>query len=384
MKVLLVEPVMGSGDWHYALTMAGALADAGVAVSLATMFPIEPFPPQREDVPIYSLGLKPLGDWSRLSLVERARHHTEKIRRLQALIRDLKPDIVHLQKPLGALDFAYFKYIKSLGPRVAYTIHTPLPPRLNVVMRGRLRQADLILTHAARTKDQLAEAGIDSRRIHKIYHGNYIHLCQPRTLSPVEARRCLGLPRDARVVLFFGSIEWRKGLDRLIDAFALLAPEIDDVYLVIAGYPNEDFSVYESQMSRLGIRDRVITDLRWMAYEEMQVYFHAAMVVALPYRRISQSGVLQLAYAYERPLVVTDVGGIAEVVGEDGTGLVVRSPDAAGFATALRELLADPERAAHMGRRGRQLAETKYAWASIAMRITELYQTLVNGVGGTG
>ncbi len=375
---------MGSGDWHYALTIAGALADARVSISLATMFPIEPFPPVREDVPVYSLGLKPLGDYSRLKLVDRARHHAEKMRRLLALVKDLRPDIVHLQKPLGALDFAYLRYIKSLGPRVAYTIHTPLPPRLNLVVRGRLRQAQLILTHATRTKDQLVKAGIDPRTIHKIYHGNYIHLCQPRTLSPAAARRCLGLPRDARVVLFFGSIEWRKGLDHLIEAFALLARETEDVYLVIAGYPNEDFSVYESQMARLGIRNRVVTDLRWMAYGEMQVYFHAAMVVALPYRRISQSGVLQLAYAYERPLVVTDVGGIAEVVGEDETGLVVRTPSATDFAAALRELLANPDRAAEMGRRGRHLAETKYAWSTIAERVAGLYETLLNGTDDTG
>jgi glycosyltransferase involved in cell wall biosynthesis len=237
---------------------------------------------------------------------------------------------------------------------------------------------DLILVHDATTQRQLTEAGIPASRVRKILHGNFIHFCQPRDLSPADARRSLGLDPEARVILFFGSIEWRKGLDRLIEAFAMVSQEFNDVYLAISGYPNEDFSTYRAQIERLGIRDRVVVNLQWVPFSEMQRYFHAASMVVLPYRRISQSGILQLAYAYERPLVVTESGGIAEAVLGDGTGLVARDSRPAGIAAAIRELLSDPERATRMGRRGRVLAETKYAWSRIASDVVSFYRSICN------
>ena len=381
LRILMVEPVTGSGDWHYANMLSSALADEGVDVRLATLFPFEPVPSPRS-VPIISMGPKPpVVAWPHLVSAQRALYHVAKMRALHRVILELQPDIVHFQRPLGILDFAYFRRIRGLGPRIVYTIHTPLPPQIGRVARARLRQVDLILTHALRTKKQLMESGLPELKIKKILHGNYLHLCRPSDLSPGEARRLLGLPADARVILFFGTIEWRKGLDRLIEAFAILARRDQGLYLLIAGYPNEDFGPYERRMFSLGVRERVVVNLRWIAYSEMQEYFNAASIVALPYRRISQSGIIQLAYAYARPVVVTDVGGIGEVVSEDGTGVIAKSEDVAGIAEAIQVLLSDPERAARMGQRGRDLAGTKYAWPGVARQVVGFYR-MVHAVNG--
>jgi glycosyltransferase involved in cell wall biosynthesis len=242
-----------------------------------------------------------------------------------------------------------------------------------------LRQVDLILTHAVRTRLQLIDEGILEERIVRIPHGNYIFLCQPSDMPREEAKRSLALPSHARVLLFFGHVEWRKGLERLIEALAILAKHDQAVRLIIAGTANEDFAPYERLMGHLGVREKVFVDLRWIPYEEMQRYFNAADVVVLPYRQISQSGVIQLAYAYSRPVVVTDVGGIGEVVSEDGTGIVSESEKPEAIAHAIRQLFADPDAAARMGERGRQLAETKYAWSGIARQVAECYRALVPG-----
>jgi glycosyltransferase involved in cell wall biosynthesis len=239
---------------------------------------------------------------------------------------------------------------------------------------------DLILTHSLRTKRQLEREGIPEWRIKKILHGSYLHLCQPADLPTEEARRLLGISPDANVVLFFGSIEWRKGLDRLVDAFAILARRDRSLYLVISGYPNEDFRPYERRMRELGIRDLVKVNLNWIPYSDMQKYFNAASVVVLPYRRISQSGVIQLAYAYARPVVVTDVGGIGEIVVEDGTGIVAKSESAEDIAEAIQVLLSDPVRAASMGQLGRRLAETKYEWRHIAQQLARFYRAAGTGL----
>lgn len=378
-RVLIVEPANRSGDWHYANLLASALQEEGVEVRLATVFPFVPVP-SPHDVPIVSIGPRqPVSFWPRGAVFQRARYYAAKVKGLLEVIIRLRPSVVHFQRPLGPLDCALFMLIKRLGPRIAYIIHTPLPPRLGLLARARFRQVDLFFTHADRTKQQLVAMGIPEETIVKIVHGNYLYLCQPSDLPGDEARRLLGLPPQARVILFFGHIEWRKGLERLIEAFALLSRSETDLYLVVAGTANEDFTPYEHLMSRLGVRERVLVDLRWIPYAEMQRYFNAAFVVVLPYRFISQSGVIQLAYAYRRPVVVTDVGGISEVVSGDETGIVAQSEEPEAIAAAIRCLLADPEKATRMGERGRRLAETKYAWAGVARRVAVHYRMLEAG-----
>ncbi len=375
-KVLIVETDPGSGDWHYANMLSSALADEGVDVTLATLSPVEPVASPRT-VPIFSIGLRPpMFGWPRRLLLRRASHHVERVWRLWRLVADLRPDIIHFQRQLGVLDFAYLRYMRRLGLRLVCTVHGPLPPRMGPPTLARFKQMDLILAHARETEEQLVAVGLPRWKIKRILHGSYVHLCQPCDMSPREAKELLGIPANSRVILFFGSIEWRKGLDRLIDAFGMVAKDHPDLYLAISGYANEDFLPYEAQMSRLRIRERVTVNLDWIPYGEMQRYFNAAFMVVLPYRRISQSGVLQLAYAFSRPVVVTNVGGIGETVPEDGTGLVTKSCDAGGIAEAIRELLSDPERAERMGRRGRELAETKYSWSGIARDVARLYHKL--------
>jgi len=200
-------------------------------------------------------------------------------------------------------------------------------------------------------------------------------------MQPEEAKRLLGIPPDARVVLFFGHVEWRKGLERLIQAFDLLAVDYSDLYLVIAGTANEDFSPYQRLIAKLRARDRVVVHLGWIEFSEMQRYFNAAFVVVLPYRRISQSGVIQLAYAYRRPLVVANVGGIAEVISEDATGVVAASGEPADLADAVRQLLSSPDEAIRMGERGRVLAETKYSWSGVAREVSEYYRLVCRLTG---
>lgn len=375
-RVLIVEPANRSGDWHYANLLASALRDEGVDAQLATVFPFVRIATPR-DVPVVSIGPRqPVSFWPGYLVFHRLWYYVARVGGLFTVILRLRPAIVHFQRPIGPLDFFCFWLIRRLGLRVAYIIHTPLPPQLSLTARARFRQVDLFLTHAERTKQQLVAIGIPRDRIVRILHGNYLHLCHPSDLPGDDARRLLGLPPESRVILFFGHIEWRKGLDRLIEAFALLSREENDLRLVIAGTANENFAPYEHLITSLGIRDRVVVDLRWIPYSEMQRYFNAAFVVVLPYRLISQSGVIQLAYAYRRPVVVTDVGGIGETVYEDGTGIVAESEDPDGIARAILRLLADPALASRMGERGRQLAETKYAWSGVARDVAAHYRML--------
>lgn len=376
-RVLIVEPSSGAGDWHYANMMASALADRGIDVSLATLFPYEHIAAPRR-IPVFCIGPRPpFYRWPRPVSIQRAAHHVGKIKRVVSLVADLRPDVVHITRRLGLLDFAYFGLIKRFGPKIVFTVHMEPAPR-SLLDRARFSKVDLVLTHATRTMHEFVRRGVAASKLRRIYHGSYLHLCQPQGLSPEEARRLLDLPSSARVVLFFGSIEERKGLDCLIDAFALIADVHPDLHLVIAGKPKVDLTQYEERIRDLAIGHRVRRDLRYIPFSEMQVHFRAASVVVLPYRNVSQSGVLQLAYAYGRPVVVTDVGGLSETVLEDGTGVVASALDSRSVANAILQLLRQPEEAERMGRRARELAETKYSWSTIAEVVEAFYRGLLD------
>jgi len=142
-----------------------------------------------------------------------------------------------------------------------------------------------------------------------------------------EARAKLGW--SGRVILFFGLVRAYKGLDTLLEAFAL-GGEALHATLCVVGEFYDDRKPYDERMRALGIEGRVRVVDRYVADDEVGTYFRAADVVVLPYVSATQSAVVQTAYSFGRPVIVTRVGGLPDVVEDGVTGYVVpaRSPDA--------------------------------------------------------
>lgn len=147
------------------------------------------------------------------------------------------------------------------------------------------------------------------------------------------ARKRLGI-QARRVVLFFGYVRAYKGLDILIQAMADVVREME-VMLIVAGEFYEDREPYDRQISELGLEAcvRIVDD--YIPNEEVGWYFSAADVVVLPYLSATQSGIVQIAYALDKPVIITDVGGLPEVVLDGKTGLVVPSRDSKRLARAI-------------------------------------------------
>lgn len=380
-RILLVEPQNRGGLWHYAHALARALTRAGYGTLMATVSPYEQL--EGGQVPVNVIGSEsPRMSLPLLHAWERRLNHLGKLRRFRRLLRQYHPHVVHFNSPFGKLDFLYFRYLRITGARVVYTAHDPRPlnGKSTWFDGARHRAADAILVHSLNGVEDLAADGVERSRITQIPHGNYLHHCQMLHLSNRHAKRLVSLPDSARVVLFFGAIAPYKGLASLIDAIALLHAGGLETHLVIAGEPREDFSPYRRQIQSLNLMGHVVLDLRHIPFAELPKYFSACDLVAFPYRRIYQSGVLQLAYGYSRPVVVNDVGGLGEVVREDRTGAVAETPDARGLASAIRQVLIDPASAAEMGRRARHIAETKYSWAAVAHKIGEVYHSVDGGL----
>ena len=153
-------------------------------------------------------------------------------------------------------------------------------------------------------------------------------------LSRSEALKMLGLRESQHYVLFFGFIRDYKGLDLLFDAMADERMERLGVKLIVAGEFYGDPKPYEEQISRLEIGDRVVMHTDFIPDHEVNRYFCAADLVAQPYKSATQSGVSQIAYHFEKPMVVTRVGGLPEIVPNEKAGFVVE-PDAQHIADAI-------------------------------------------------
>jgi D-inositol-3-phosphate glycosyltransferase len=374
-RVLVIEMQSRQfGLWHYACCLARALTTGGFDVLVAAAVPFEVLDG------FDHLTVRPLGSVippgrSRVAfLVRRLINQISRFFELRRLVLTFRPHIVHLNSPTGKLDFLYFRYWRALGARVVYTAHEPNPDAgVDWFDWARLRGADAIFAHSGESVRAITAGGISPVKITRIQHGTYLDICPTPRMSRGDAKRSLGLHANADVVLFFGAIAPYKGLDVLIQSFTKVAHDNPNAHLVIAGYPHEDFAPYQQTIDASDVRQRVRVDLRYVPFAEFPKYFGAADVVVFPYRRIQQSGALQLAYAYGRPVVATNVGGLGEEVIQDRTGIIVRAEDSRALAVAIGDVLGNKDTAAEMGRRGRHLAETKYSWSAVVERVSRVY-----------
>jgi glycosyltransferase involved in cell wall biosynthesis len=153
------------------------------------------------------------------------------------------------------------------------------------------------------------------------------------TIPRDEARRQLGLAPD-RIILFFGYIRRYKGLHTLLDAMAALDPSLG-IHLVVAGEFYDGEESYRRQIAALGIGNAVTIRGDYLPNDEVARYVSAADAVVLPYLSATQSGIAQVAYNFDTPVIATDVGGLAEVVRDGVTGLVVPPADPQALAGAI-------------------------------------------------
>ncbi len=150
------------------------------------------------------------------------------------------------------------------------------------------------------------------------------------------AREKLGIDKKDKVILFFGFIRKYKGLDILLEAMADARIKEAGIKLLVAGEFYEDEKVYQEQIDRLGIQSQLIMRTQFIPDSEVVLYFCAADVVIQPYRNATQSGVTPLAYHYEKPMVVTNVGGLPAMVPDRKSGLVAAAQPMA-IASAILE-----------------------------------------------
>ena len=165
-----------------------------------------------------------------------------------------------------------------------------------------------------------------------LFHPIYGHFGEK--LPREKAEDALGVRHGMKNLLFFGLIREYKGLDVLLEAFNRL----DGTYqLIVAGEPYGSFEKYQRIIDNSPAKDRIRLFTRYIKDSEVKDYFSAADLAVLPYRSATQSGISAIAYHFEVPMVVTDVGGLRQTIGDCGTGLVAPKADPDAIAREIRE-----------------------------------------------
>lgn len=247
--------------------------------------------------------------------------------------------------------------------RQVFVCHNVLPHESTVVDRTLIRlalsNADAFVVHARAEVEHLHE--LAPQRPVVVRPLPLWDVFKNQNVNREEARRRLGVSGD--VVLFFGFVRAYKGLKYALEALPIVLKE-RPVTLVVAGEFYEDKAPYLDLVQRLGIEAHVRLFDRYIPNEEVAIYFEAADLVVQPYVTATQSAVSQIAFAFERPVVSTAVGGLPDVITEGQTGFLVPPEDATALAERIVRFFSEelgPSMREHV-----RAAQARFSWAALA------------------
>jgi len=228
------------------------------------------------------------------------------------------------------------RYLRRQGVRVVAVVDNALPherrPGDAVLGKFFLRACDGLIVMSDEVERDLHELGIEAP-IQRVNHPIYNTFGDP--LPRPEARDALDLPDDSPILLFFGFVRRYKGLHVLLEALPRIVDHLPDLQLVVAGEFYDEKAFYENIIEKHQLGSYLHLHDGYVSDEDVAAYFSAADVVVQPYVSATQSGVAKIAYHFERPLIMTDVGGLAEMMPHGEAGLVVPPEDPDGLAGAV-------------------------------------------------
>ncbi|MEI6817868.1 MAG: glycosyltransferase [Bacteroidota bacterium] len=193
-------------------------------------------------------------------------------------------------------------------------------------------------------------------------------------IPKAEALAHLNLDANDRHLLFFGFIRRYKGLDLLLETMANDKIRQLNIKLIIAGECYEDWNFYQDLINKYDLAKNIILKTDYIPSEEIKYYFSAADMVVQPYRTATQSGVTQIAYNFERPMLVTDVGGLAEIVPNRKVGYVTDT-NAISIVEALMDFYTNNRE--DMFSQNAAMEKKRFEWDSFTKAIEDLAANIV-------
>ncbi|MFI3214126.1 MAG: glycosyltransferase family 4 protein [Eubacteriales bacterium] len=247
-------------------------------------------------------------------------------------INNMNPDLIIIPwwHPYFSICFTILTtFIKRKN--TLYVCHNVLPHKRFIMDRFltkmTLKKGKTYITQSKQDAKDLCEI-IKNPVFKTTPHPTY-NIFKIQGLSKEESRKILGIGNDEKILLFFGFVREYKGLKHLIAAMPRIVKGLENVKLLIVGDFGEDRELYMDMIIDKGVEENIIIVEGYIPDKEVEKYFVSCDLVVLPYESATQSGIVQIAYGFEKPVVVTNVGGLPDVVTDGITGYVVenKNPD---------------------------------------------------------
>jgi glycosyltransferase involved in cell wall biosynthesis len=289
-------------------------------------------------------------------------------------INRMRPDVIHIQESPGVFVCLALPFIKRYP--IVSTNHD-VKPHLGfekgfkssyreILRKIVTRYSNKIIVHGEYLKNvAISYLHLKAGDVYVIPHGEFSIF--------KKWNEEINTNEEQNTILFFGRIGKYKGLDYLIKAEPLISRIIPELKFIIAG-SGDYFQECEKMMLN---KERFECHIRFIPNEEVPELFQRASIVVLPYIDASQSGIIPIAYAFKKPVVVTNVGSIPEVVDDGKTGFIVPPRDTKALANAIIKLLKDDELRKQMGENAYKKMKEDLSWDKIAEKTIEVYKEVI-------
>jgi len=387
MRILEIETFGRGGLIHYTYNLACALAERGHQVTLLTT---ERYELEERHLPNNLQVVKAIARLTNRHVSRIPSRWLGPTRSLEAgfdalkvadFARRLKPDVIHFHST-NTSALAYLELLRRLGIPLVATVHVVTPHEpirfQNTIYRRIHRLGDLHIAHSHVDRCRLEEEfAVDPGTVVVIPHGEYgFFESEVEKQDRDRVRLDLGLSPQDKVALFFGYIREYKGLDILLGAWPAVVEEVPEARLLIAGDAGQLTDARCDELAAWATRLGAVHRFGFIPFEEVARYFAAADLLAMPYRSISQSGVLYLALSLGVPVVATAVGALPEVLRDGESALLIPPESPADLTRALVRLLNDGELRHHLAEGGRRIASA-HSWPIIAARTEKAFTDLI-------
>ena len=261
--------------------------------------------------------------------------------RIAYRIKKMKPDLVIIQWWHPYFAPCYFILENALGKKIQkmFICHNVFPherfPMDKFLTRLVLKKGNFFIVHSKSDGQDLLSIKPNARfeqNPHPTYNAFKI-----RNITKEQARQELHKSNDEKLLLFFGFVREYKGLKYLLYAMPLIKEKVRNIKLMVVGSFGDDKEDYMQIIKENQIEDSVEVIDNYTPDNEVEKYFAACDLVVLPYESATQSGIVQIAYGFEKPVIVTNVGGLPDVVTDGKTGYVVEAKSPEVLAKAVEK-----------------------------------------------
>ena len=291
-------------------------------------------------------------------------------------ILKLKPDLVIIQWWHPYFAPCYWLLEKVLGKRtkILFVCHNVFPherfPLDRMLTKMVITKANYYIVQSKQDEQDLLSIksnAIYKRTVHPTYNAFKI-----QNMTQQEARELLNIEDDQQILLFFGFVREYKGLKYLLQAMPQISERLPKVKLLVVGDFDQNKETYLNIIKSQKIENKIEIYDGYIPDQDVEKFFAACDVVVLPYESATQSGIVQIAYGFEKPVIVTNVGGLPEVVVEGKTGYIVPTRDSSKLAEIVCKYFSDSKKIDFVSEIRKE--QFKYSWERIRECIEELYE----------